>query len=123
MRSRVLSIPAGIVGLFLLSTSALAHHGAASLYDVNEETTVRATITDVVWTSPHVEVGITSIDDESASWLLELGSPASISNRGWTIRSLKPGDVVTVTFNPGLRGTRIGRLRKVILPDGTELPA
>ena len=123
MRSRVSSILAGIVGLLLLSTSALAHHGATSLYDVNTETTVKATITEVVWTNPHVEVGITSIDDKTASWLLELGSPPSITNRGWTIRSLKPGDVVTVTFNPGLRGMRIGRLRKVILPDGKELPA
>ncbi len=121
MPSRVLSILAGIVSLLLLSTSALAHHGAASLYDVNKETTVKATITEFVWTNPHVEVGIASVDDESARWLLELGSPPNISNRGWTSKSLKPGDVVTVTFNPSLRGTRVGRLLKVILPDGREL--
>jgi hypothetical protein len=123
MRSRVLSILAGIVGLLLLSTSALAHHGAASLYDVSKETTVKATITEFVWTNPHVEVGIASVDDKSARWLLEIGSPPNISNRGWTSRSLKPGDVVTVTFNPGLRGTRIGRLLKVVLRDGKELLA
>jgi len=123
MRSRVLSILAGIVVLLFLSTSARAHHGAASLYDVGAQTTVKATITEVVWTNPHVEVGITSIDDKSASWLLELGSPPSISSRGWTSKSLKAGDVVTVTFNPGLGGMRIGRLRKVILADGKELGA
>ena len=123
MRSRVLSILAGIAGLLLLSTSALAHHGAASLYDVNKETTVKVTITEFVWTNPHVELGVTSVDDKSARWLLEIGSPPNISNRGWTSRSLKAGDVVTVTFNPGLRGMRIGRLVKVILPDGKELLA
>ncbi len=123
MRSRVLSILAGIVGLLLLSTSALAHHGAGSLYDVSEETTVEVTITEFVWANPHVMVGIASIDDKSASWLLEVGSPPIISNRGWTNRALTPGDVVTVTFNPGLRGMRIGRLLKVVLPDGTELLA
>ena len=123
MYSRVLSILAGIVGLLLLSTPALSHHGAASLYDVNMETTIEATITEVVWATPHVMVGIASVDDKSASWLLEVGSPPNISNRGWTIRSLKPGDVVTVTFNPGLREMRIGRLLKVVLPDGTELLA
>ena len=121
MRSRVSSILTGIVGLLLLSTSALAHHGAGSLYDVSEETTVEVTITEFVWANPHVMVGIASVDDESASWLLEVGSPPNISNRGWTFRSLKPGDVVTVTFNPGLRGMRIGRLLKVIVPDGKEL--
>lgn len=123
MRSRVLSILAGIVGLLLLSTSARAHHGAASLYDVSKETTVKATITEFVWTNPHVEVGIASVDDKRARWLLEVGSPPNIANRGWTSKSLKAGDVVTVTFNPGLRGMRIGRLLKVVLPDGKELGA
>ena len=56
-------------------------------------------------------------------WLLELGSPPNIANRGWTSKSLKVGDVVTVTFNPGLRGTRVGKLVKVVLATGKELQA
>jgi hypothetical protein len=111
----------GLLGVLVLATSAVAHHGAASLYDVRTETTVKATITEFVWTSPHVELGIASVDDKTARWLLELGSPAAISGRGWTRNSLKSGDVVTVTFNPGLRGMRIGLLRKVVLPDAKEL--
>jgi len=107
--------------MLLLSTSAVAHHGAASLYDVNKETTIKATITEFIWTNPHVEVGIASVEDKSQRWLLELGSPPNISNRGWTAKTLKPGDVVMVTFNPGLRGMRIGRLLRVVLPDGKEL--
>lgn len=123
MRSNVLSVVGGIVAVLVLSTSAVAHHGAASLYDVNKEITVKATITEFVWTNPHVEVGIASVDDKSARWLLELGSPPNIANRGWTSKSLKAGDVVMVTFNPGLRGMRIGRLLKLMLPDGKELRA
>jgi hypothetical protein len=123
MRSEVWSIVCGIVGVLLLSTPAAAHHGAASLYEVNKEVTVKAAITEFVWTNPHVEVGIASVDDKKARWLLELGSPPNIANRGWTSKSLKPGDVVMVTFNPGLRGMRIGRLLKVVLPDGKELRA
>ena len=122
MRSRVL-IPAGIVGILLLSSSTRAHHGAASLYDVSKETTLKVTITEFTWTNPHVEVGIASVEDKSARWLLELGSPPNIANRGWTSKSLEVGDVVTATFNPGLRGTRIGRLLKVVLPDSKELRA
>jgi hypothetical protein len=123
MPSHVFSMLGGLVLVLLLSTSAVAHHGAASLYDVSKETTVKVTITEFVWTNPHVEVGIVSVDDKSARWLLELGSPPNISNRGWTSRSLKAGDLVTITFNPGLRGMRIGRLVKVVLPDGKELRA
>jgi hypothetical protein len=118
---RLVMIVPGLLGVLVLATSAVAHHGAASLYDVSKETTVKATITEFVWTNPHVELGIAAVDDKSARWLLELGSPPNISARGWTRKSLKPGDVVTVSFNPGLRGMRIGRLRKVILPDAKEL--
>ena len=123
MRSNVLSVVGGMAAVLLLSTSAVAHHGAASLYDVNKEVTVKAAITEFVWTNPHVEVGIAAVDDKSARWLLELGSPPNIANRGWTSKSVKAGDVVTVTFNPGLRGMRIGRLLKLVLPDGKELRA
>jgi hypothetical protein len=122
MRSRVF-ILAAVVSLLLFSTSALAHHGGASLYDLNKETTLKVTITEFVWTNPHVEIGIASVANKSARWLLELGSPPNIANRGWTSKSLKVGDVVTVTFNPGLRGTRVGKLVKVVLADGKELLA
>jgi hypothetical protein len=121
MRSHLLI--AGMVTVVCLSVSVSAHHGAASLYDVNKETTLRVTITEFVWTNPHVEIGIASVEDKSARWLLELGSPPNIANRGWTSTSLRVGDVVTVTFNPGLRGARIGKLVRVRLANGKELQA
>ncbi|HEU5255944.1 MAG TPA: hypothetical protein VFU28_08145, partial [Vicinamibacterales bacterium] len=55
--------------------------------------------------------------------LLELGSPPNIRNRGWTSRVVKAGDVVTVTFHPGLRGVKIGIVVKMITADGKELHA
>jgi hypothetical protein len=123
MRRLIASFVAGLAGVMWLSTAVAAHHGAASLYDVNKEQTVKATITEFIWTNPHVEVGIALVEDKSQRLLLELGSPPNISARGWTAKSLKPGDVVTVTFNPGLRGMRIGRLVKIVLPNGKELTA
>jgi hypothetical protein len=123
MRSRVSTVIAGTVATLLVSSSALAHHGAASLYDMSKETTVKATITEYVWTNPHVEVGISQSGGTTTELLLELGSPPNIRNRGWTSRTLKPGDVVTVTFHPGLRGMKIGVMVKLVTPDGKELHA
>ena len=121
MRSRVLCVLAGTVAILLVSTTALAHHGAASLYDMKAETTLKATITEFVWTNPHVEIGIAPADGRGAHWLLELGSPANVVNRGWTSKSLKPGDVVTITFRPGLKGVKIGLFVRVVRADGTQL--
>jgi Family of unknown function (DUF6152) len=109
--------------VLLLSTSALAHHGAASIYDMGKETTIKATVTEYVWTNPHVELGVSTSGGTKTELLLELGSPPNIRNRGWTSRTVKAGDVVTVTFHPGLRGAKIGVVMKMITADGKELQA
>src|SRR6476659_7704853 len=123
MRSRVPTVIAGIVATLLVSGSALAHHGAASIYDMSKETTIKATVTEFVWTNPHVELGISPSGGSTTELLLELGSPPNMRNRGWTSRTVKTGDVVTVTFHPGLRGAKIGVVVKMITADGKELHA
>ena len=123
MRSRFTAVVAGAVAALLVSSSALAHHGAASIYDMSKETTIKATVTEYVWTNPHVELGISTSGGTKTDLLLELGSPPNIRNRGWTSRTVKAGDVVTVTIHPGLRGAKIGIVVKMITADGKELHA
>ncbi len=123
MRSRVSSVVAATVAALLVCTSALAHHGAASIYDMTKETTIKATVTEYVWTNPHVELGISLSGGTTTELLLELGSPPNIGNRGWTSRTVKAGDAVTVTFHPGLRGAKIGVVIKLVTADGKELHA
>jgi len=118
---RMFRIVVGAVAACLVSGSALAHHGAASIYDMNKETTLKATVTEYVWTNPHVELGVSPSGGPTTELLLELGSPPNIRNRGWTSRTVKAGDVVTVTFHPGLRGAKIGVVVKLVTPDGKEL--
>ena len=123
MRSRVSTVIAATVAALLVCGSALAHHGAASIYDMTKETTIKATVTEYVWTNPHVELGISLRGGTTTELLLELGSPPNIRNRGWTSRTVKAGDAVTVTFHPGLRGAKIGVVIKLVTADGKELHA
>jgi hypothetical protein len=111
------------IGALLVSASALAHHGRASLYDPNKEMTLKATITEFVWVNPHVQIGVEAVDVKGTrrQWLLEGGSTGVMANRGWSRKLLKPGDTVTVTFHPGLRGASTGELVKLVLADGREL--
>ena len=116
------------VGALLISVSAFAHHGRALIYDAKKEVTVKGTVTQFVWFNPHIQIGIDGVDDKGVRrhWLIEASSTGYLSQRGWTKKSLKPGETVTITFNPGLNpglnAKLTGDLVKVVLPDGKELP-
>jgi uncharacterized protein DUF6152 len=115
-------------GALLTFASAFAHHGRALIFDAKKEVTVKGTVTQFVWFNPHIQIGIDGTDDKGVRrhWLIEASSTGYLSQRGWTKKSLKPGDSVTITFNPGLNpgqnNTLIGDLVKIVLPDGKELP-
>ena len=113
------------VGALLISASAFAHHGRALIYDAKKETTVKATVTEFVWSNPHVQIGIEAVDANGTrrQWLLEASSTGILAERGWSRRSLKVGDTVTITFHPGLRGAPTGDLIKVVFADGRQLEA
>jgi hypothetical protein len=112
-----------ILVVLLAAVPLFAHHGGTSLYDISKQITVDATVTEFVWTNPHVEIGLDAKDDKGnvAHWLLESSSPPVLVSRGWSRKSLQPGDVVKVTFNPAQRGANVGRLIKLVKADGTEL--
>ena len=118
MKGKVLAL-----GLLLTATPLFAHHGGTSLYDVSKQITVDATVTEFVWTNPHVEIGLDAKDDKGnvKHWLLEASSPPVMVSRGWNRKSLQTGDAIKVTFNPSQKGTGVGRLIKLIKANGEEL--
>jgi hypothetical protein len=122
MSRRVLRVVVTIAAL-LISTSALAHHGRAQIYESTRETTLKGTVTEFSWSNPHVQIGIDAVDAKGAhrQWLLEMSSTSIMATRGWSRKTLKVGDTVTVTFHPGLRGAPTGDLLKVVLADGRQL--
>src|SRR5437016_4008739 len=123
MNRSIFRVVVAAAAVLLVAASAFAHHGAASIYDMGKETTIKATVTEYAWTNPHVELGISPGGGTATELLLELGSPPNIRNRGWTSRTVKAGDVVTVTFHPGLRGQKIGIVIKLVTAEGKELHA
>jgi hypothetical protein len=118
MKGKVLAL-----GVLLTAVPLFAHHGGASLYDMSKALTVQATVTEFVWTNPHVEIGFDTKDDKGkvSHWILEASSPPVLVSRGWNRKSLEPGDVIKVTFNPSQKGGSVGRLVKLIKADGKQL--
>src|SRR5712692_8305912 len=104
MKGKVLAL-----GVLLTAVPLFAHHGGTSLYDVSKQITVDATVTEFVWTNPHVEIGLDAKDDKGKvkHWLLEASSPPVMVSRGWNRKSLQAGDVIKVTFNPAQKGASV----------------
>ena len=113
-----------ILGLavVIMVSPVFAHHGNAA-YD-NRTVTVKGVVTEWKWTNPHTFLKIDSKDEngEVVHWIGEWNAPSTLVNFGITAKSFKPGDEVTVTMRSMAKGgTRVGRVEKVITPDGQVL--
>lgn len=119
-RARSLAVVSGILSV---CGPAFAHHGAAA-YDRSVTLTLKATVTEFVFRNPHILISFDVPDDQSrvVHWTAEGGSSTGLARRGWTWRTLKAGDQVTVVGNParGMEGKdkRVMALTRVILPNG-----
>lgn len=110
------------VALFAAAGSLFAHHGNAA-YD-SKTVTVKGTVTAWEWKNPHTFLKFDAKDEkgEVTHWLGEWNAPSTLINFGITAKSFKVGEEVTVTMNGMSKtGAPVGRVTKVILPDGQEL--
>jgi len=121
MRIRWLPIFVALV-LGVMNDSLSAHHSTVA-YSQQSIVLKKATITKILWASPHIILTFTAkeANNAAATWSVETGSPGSVARVGWNRNSLKAGDVVTMEVYPSKNGAKVGRLKKVTFPDGHEL--
>ena len=107
-----------LVGLLVTSIPLLAHHGNAS-YD-NTEVTIKGTVTAWLWTNPHSFLKVDVKDDKGnvVHWICENNAPSTLVNFGFTAKTFKPGDEVTVVMSATSKALPIGRISRIILADG-----
>jgi hypothetical protein len=108
-----------IVGLLAISIPLFAHHGNAS-YE-NKEVRIKGKVTKWLWTNPHsfLFVDVTDESGKIVHWVCENNAPSTLVNFGFTAKTFKPGDEVTVVMSAVARnGTPVGRTSEVILADG-----
>jgi hypothetical protein len=84
--------------LVVFTGRALAHHAFALEYDSKNAITITGSVSKMEWVNPHVHIYVDSKaqDGTITTWDFEMGSPNGLMRGGWTRKSLKPGDVVTI---------------------------
>ena len=122
MKTKMVALLALIAGVLTLGAPLFAHHGDAA-YMSTPTVLKDAVVTEYSWMNPHSLIKVDSKDDKGKvqHWVMEIGSTPSMTLLGWSRTTLKPGDVVTVYVFQTKNGLTVGRLNKLILPDGTEL--
>jgi len=106
------------------SIPTLAHHGEVN-YDTGKVVSIKGTVTDFQFINPHVQIFLDVKNDkgEIEKWSCEARSPIMLVRvGGWDKNTLKPGEVITASGFRGRNGSTTMRLKKIILPDGREMP-
>jgi hypothetical protein len=101
----------------LACTAVHAHHSFAATYFVDKEITIDGTLTQFMYRNPHSFVKVMAKDDkgEPQLWSIEWGGGAQLIQEHVTRDTLKPGDHVIVTGNPGRDpNERRIRLHKIV---------
>jgi uncharacterized protein DUF6152 len=122
VKATLRGVALAILGVLVMPVSMMGHHGGAS-FDNTKEVTVKGTVTEWLWANPHCFLKVEEKDATGAArvWNLEFGNPTDITARGFSRRTFKVGDVITVSVTPVKSGAPVGRVRVVTLADGTKL--
>jgi len=105
-----------------LTQPAHAHHSFA-MFDNSRSITIHGAVTGYQWTNPHAYLDIDAEDGpgKTKHYTLEMTSPNMMSRGGWTSRTVKPGDVVTVIVSPLKDGQAGGLVLVLTLPSGKKM--
>jgi len=108
---------------FMLAPLAEAHHSNSAFY-VTKVITLKGVVKEFRWSNPHVWI-ILTVDDgkgNKVDWKVEGRPPGILERAGWSPKSLRPGDTITVDLSPAKDDTASGLIARVTKEDGTILP-
>ena len=106
--------------LLASGAAVVAHHSFSTEYDGNKTFSLEGAVSKVEWTNPHVRfyVDVVAESGKAITWNMELASPSALARNGWTSRTLKVGDHVTVQGYAAKVAPNRGNVRSVVLADG-----
>ncbi len=114
----------GLVAAGMLAAAgapATAHHSFAAFETTQK--TVTGTLKQVNWTNPHIWVWVDVPNEQGGvdTYGFEGMSPNYLERRGWKRTTLKPGDMLTVTYRPMVDGRNGGMFVNAAGPGGLVL--
>ena len=99
----ILAVLLASIAMFVVALPAPAHHSFAATYFEDKEVTIEGDLVQFLFRNPHsfVHVEVKDAGGNVVRWAVEWGGGGQLSREGVTRDTLKPGDHVIVTGNPG----------------------
>jgi len=114
MKRRLLAL--FVVAAFISGIQLYAHHSFAATYHEDQTIKVEGTLVQFQFRNPHSFVQVDAPDSQGVMqrWGIEWGGAGQLGGQGVTRYTLKVGDHVIITGNPG-RTVEDHRIRMVTL--------
>lgn len=96
------TVPSGLLAL-ALGGAAVAHHSFTATYFEDQTIKITGTVKAFQFRNPHSFVHVEAPDEDGKMqrWAVEWGGSSQLANQGLASSTLRPGDVVEITGNPG----------------------
>jgi hypothetical protein len=118
----------GLAGIAIAMSAipVLAHHSFA-MFDQEHPIQLAGVVKDWKYTAPHafIILEVKDTDGTSQVWSLEGGAPSGLIRDGWTSKTLKLGDELTLQVDPLRSGAPGGswNVNKVKFKNGDPIVA
>ena len=104
MKHRLLTLVSfSALTLLIPAGRTFAHHSASATYVHGKTVKIEGTLKEFIWRNPHSFMKVQAPDEkgEMQIWVIEGAAPAELNEQGLKNNSIRPGDHVIVTGEPG----------------------
>ena len=118
----VISALAGL-SLLLAGAGVLAHHSFSAEFDVGRPVDLTGTVTAIEWTNPHawLHLDVSDADGQVRKWAVEMLGIITLAQAGFSPRTVKVGDRLTITGFGSRDGTNTANASTVRRAETGEL--
>ena len=123
MKSNAHAVRLAMIVVLLAGVHAAAHHSFAAEFDAERPVTLKGTVVKWEMMNPHgwITMDVPGPDGRTGRWMVETSNPNGLMRLGWSKRSLKPGDEITVEAYRAKDGSNTANASRVTLADGRKV--